>query len=292
MRLELAGYFSKLDPFVVTFVSNQNFDISPYLDLGYTNFDVICIGAAGGMGGGINTNNTGTKIRSYGGAGGGGGYHRVKGLLSVLPTLIPIVVGVGGSGGTEHSSDPAFTTDGGDGGYSSFNGATCRASGGKGGKRVDVNSITVKPDSQGGMGGIGDSITAGGGANGGISQGSQNPDPAWNGSDGLLAGNIGKGGGGGCGGVGKWDQPGFILWYAGSGGRGSYNVGDLSVYGPEDPTRDYGSMKNIVPGGGGGAKATPLNKLPKVYGSAQYLGTVAERIANASGVVVVRITAE
>ena len=55
------------------------------------------------MGGGIDTANTGTLVRSYGGAGGGGGVHRVLGLLSGLPTSCPVVVGAGGALGTEHA---------------------------------------------------------------------------------------------------------------------------------------------------------------------------------------------
>ena len=116
MRLELSGSLVHPDPLVIRFDSNQIFDILHYTDLGYTHFEVICIGGGGGMGGGIDTANTGTLVRSYGGAGGGGGYHRVRGLLSALPVTCPIVVGAGGAVGTEHASNPALTTDGGDGG--------------------------------------------------------------------------------------------------------------------------------------------------------------------------------
>src|SRR4029077_7514783 len=133
MRLELSGTLVQPDPLVIKFNSNQNFTPQQYIDLGYTHFDVICIGAGGGMGGGIDTANTGTLIRSYGGAGGGGGFHRVRGLLSALPATCPIVVGQGGAVGTEHASNPALTTNGGDGGVSTFNNNTCRASGGQGG---------------------------------------------------------------------------------------------------------------------------------------------------------------
>ena len=94
------------------------------------------------MGGGIDTANSGTLVRNYGGAGGGGGFHRVRGLLSALPAICPVVVGAGGALGTEmHGSNPARTTNGGDGGASSFNATTCRASGGKGGKTSSIKSI-------------------------------------------------------------------------------------------------------------------------------------------------------
>ena len=143
MRIELAGSLIQPDPLVIRFDTNQNFIPQTYMDLGYTHFDVICIGGGGGMGGGIDTANTGTTIRSYGGAGGGGGFHRVRGLLSALPASCPVVVGVGGALGTEHASDPNLTTNGGDGGASTFNATTCRASGGQGGRRVQSNSLTV-----------------------------------------------------------------------------------------------------------------------------------------------------
>ena len=81
----------------------------------------------------------GTLVRNYGGAGGGGGFHRVQGLLSALPEYMPSCCWSGGALGTEHASNPALTTNGGDGGVSSFNATICRASGGKGGKRAQTN---------------------------------------------------------------------------------------------------------------------------------------------------------
>ena len=109
--------------------------------------------------------------------------------------------------GTEHASNPALTTNGGDGGPSSFNDTTCRASGGKGGKRVQSNSVTVTTKAHGGEGGVGNRIIAGGGAAGGVAgtpsaTGPGTPGTA--GDDGTLFQNIGKGGGGGAGGVGKY----------------------------------------------------------------------------------------
>src|SRR4029077_16948066 len=226
MRLELSGTLVQPDPLVIKFNSNQNFTPQQYIDLGYTHFDVICIGAGGGMGGGIDTGNTGTLVRSYGGAGGGGGYHRVRGLLSALPATCPVVVGVGGTLGTEHSSNPASTTNGGDGGASSFNDPTCRASGGKGGKRVQSNSLTVATLADGGDGGIGNRIIAGGGGTGGVAGTPTATGPGTLGTigaDGTFFQNIGKGGGGGAGGVGKYGGAGTTCNAATAGGRGSYN---------------------------------------------------------------------
>lgn len=292
MRFELSGSIVSRPPVLLIYLSDDELDIDTYLDLGYTNFEIMCIGGGGGMGGGINTANTGTLIRSYGGAGGGGGIHRIKGLLSVLPSSVPIVVGAGGTLGAEHASDPGQTTDGGDGGYSSFNGTTCLASGGKGGKRVQTNDTSTTTQAHGGAGGIGGTIVAGGGAAGGIA-GTPSPTGPGTagtaGADGVWDGVIGAGGGGGAGGVGKYGSGGTTLNAATSGGRGSYNLGDLSVYGPNGvPSADPNSGSlDVVPGLAGGAKASPLNGLPTVYGSSK-----GSRVVSDPGVVVVRITTE
>lgn len=290
MRIELAGSLVQPDPVVLRFDTNQDFVPQDYMDLGYTHFDVICIGAGGGMGGGIDTANSGTLVRSYGGAGGGGGFHRVRGLLSALPDTCPIVVGAGGALGTEHASNPANTTDGGDGGYSSFNDTTCRASGGKGGKRVQTNSLTTGTLANGGDGGVGNRIIAGGGGTGGIAgvptaTGPGTPGTA--GVDGTFFSNVGKGGGGGAGGVGKYGS--VTCNAATAGGRGSYNPGDTSVYGPGDnPDNDAASgAASIIPGGASGAKASPLNGLPTIYGQSK-----GSRAVGVPGVVIIRLSAE
>jgi hypothetical protein len=292
MRLELAGSLIRPDPIVIRFNISQDFDTLNYIDLGYTHFDVICIGGGGGMGGGIDTENSGTLIRSYGGAGGGGGFHRVRGLLSALPDTCPVVVGAGGALGTEHISNPALTTDGGDGGYSSFNSTTCRASGGEGGKRVQSNSLTVTTQADGGNGGVGNRIIVGGGASGGVAGTPTSTGPGTlgtNGTDGTFIQNVGKGGGGGAGGVGKYGSGGTTCNAATSGGRGSYNPGDLSVYGPGDsPSSDSSSgSAEVMPGGASGAKAAPLNGLPTIYGQSK-----GERLAGDPGTVIIRLTAE
>jgi hypothetical protein len=292
MRFELAGSLVRPDPVVMRFNSNQNFDVQKYIDLGYTHFDVICIGAGGGMGGGIDTANTGTLIRSYGGAGGGGGFHRVRGLLSALPVSVPVVVGAGGTLGAEHASLPGSTTNGGDGGGSSFNDTTCRASGGKGGKRVQSISLTVTTLADGGEGGVGNRIVAGGGAAGGLAgtPSATGPGvPGTAGVDGTLFQNIGQGGGGGAGGVGKYGGAGTTCNAATAGGRGAYNPGDTSVYGPADtPGNDPSSgSQNVVPGGASGAKASPLNGLPTIFGQSK-----GERLVGDPGTVILRLTAE
>lgn len=290
MRLELAGTITRPAPAVVRYVANGVFEAAKYQDMGYTNFDVICIGGGGGMGGGIDTANTGTQIRSYGGAGGGGGLHRVQGLLSALPVSCPVVVGAGGVLGAEHDSNVGLTTDGGDGGYSTFNDTTCRASGGTGGKRVQSNSPTVTTQANGGDGGVGNRIAAGGGASGGLAGTPSAAGPGVAGVagvDGAWTGAIGQGGGGGAGGVGKYGSGGTTLNPATAGGRGSYNPGDTSVYGPGgNPSTDPGSnSQNCVPGGAGGAKGTPIDGLPNTYGS-----SASRRVVSDPGIVLIRLT--
>lgn len=285
MRLELAGTLVRRSPLVLSYTADATFDVASYIAQGYTHFDVICIGAGGGSGGGIDTAGAGTGVRNYGGAGGGGGYHRVRGLLSALPASCPIVVGTPGAAGTTHASNPASTTDGGDGEASMFNDPTCRASGGKGGKRAQSNSLTVTTDADGGQGGIGDRSIAGGGAAGGLAGTPTSTGPGTPGTDaedGSFFLDIGEGGGGGGGGVGKY--AGAVTCVAATaGGRGAYNPGDTSVYGPAGtPQNDENAgALNTVPGGASGAKAAPLTGLPTVYGQ-----------SSESGIVVVRLTAE
>jgi hypothetical protein len=288
MRFELSGSLTRPDPIVLQFNVNQNFDPTKYTKMGYTNFDVICIGGGGGMGGGIDSQNTGNLIRSYGGAGGGGGIHRVRGLLSALPTVCPVVIGAGGALGIDDVSNPGLTTDGGDGNPSSFNGAMCQASGGKGGKRAQSNSVTVATLANGGDGGIGNRATAGGGPAGGtagIPTAAGPGTPGTSGADGIWDGSIGSGGGGGAGGLGLYGSK-VMCNAATAGGKGAYNPGDLSVYAPGDnPDNDPETgATTTVPGAGGGAKATPLNGLPYIYGSSQGF-----RAPGIAGTVVVRL---
>lgn len=284
MRFELSGSLIRPDPLVLTYNADATFDTLSQIDLGYTHFEIICIGAGGGRGGGIDTNNSGTLIRSYGGEGGGGGFHRVRGLLSALPNTCAVVVGSAGSAGTDDVSNPANTTDGQDGEASTFNTNTCRASGGKGGKRVQTNSDSLGTLADGGEGGSGNRSISGGGAAGGVAGVPSSTGPGTlgtTGADGTFFNNVGKGGGGGAGGVGKFTP--VTCNAATSGGRGSYNPGDTSVYGPASDSSDDpdSGASSIIPGKAGGAKAAPLNGLPTVYGRS---GT--------PGVVIVRLTAE
>lgn len=291
MRVELSGSFVRPSPLAIQLTHGVPFLRQQYLDMGFTHFDVLCIGAGGGTGGGINTGNTGTQVRNFGGAGGGGGLHIVRGLLSALPESCPVVVGVGGNPGADHVSDPALTTDGSDGGYSAFNTDTAQASGGRGGKRAQSNSVTVTTQANGGQGGTGGRILAGGGALGGSAgtPSATGPGTAGTpGSDGTWDGTIGEGGGGGAGGVGTY--VGVLANAATAGGRGSFDIGDTSVYAPGgSPSPDIAGsgVASIIPGGAGGAKATPLNAMPYLYGQ-----SYGQLVKGQDGVVIIRFTAE
>lgn len=283
MRIEFSGSLVRPTPVILSFSVNDTLSIADYIALGYTHFDVICIGAGGGRGGEIDTLNAGTTIRNFGGAGGGGGFHRARGLLSALPDTCAVVVGQAGAHGQDNVVNPALTTNGEDGGYSSFNDTTCRASGGKGGKRVQSNSDTVSTQADGGEGGIGNSIVAGGGANGGTAgtPSATGPGtPGTNGADGTLIGDIGRGGGGGAGGVGKYNGTTCVQGTAG--GKGSYNPSDTSAYGPSFPQTDAlvadGSSVGTVAGIASGAKGASLNSLPTIYGASGYNGRVIIRL--------------
>jgi hypothetical protein len=228
---------------------------------GFTHFEVWCVGACGGRGGdrlGV-TGSGGYNL--WGGGGGGGGMHRVAGLLADLPDSSPVVVGQAGADadpigpletyelitvdGAGHVVFPISTypnpdyvepPPGDDGGASSFNGTTCRASGGKGGlaPSPDVfrDFLTPQHDSEppgttfdpgpeyareigagadvgtGGEGGCGDRTTAGGGAPGGWGAYPDVPPSAipftpkvyTEAGNGSWNGSIGKGGGGSHGG--------------------------------------------------------------------------------------------
>jgi collagen type III alpha len=209
-------------------LTEEGFRAEDYVGLGYTHYEVMCVGGAGGNGG---NRKSGFGAWSNGGGGGGGGLHIVTGLLVALPALVEVVIGAAGADGADEpnvgKADPSWHAplDGEDGGASTFNGETCKASGGKGGEGtkqgIDVvwlgvgpaSSTFYRPGGRGGAGGIGGQVEAGGGAAGaGTIFTDPGPGPHaredgpqyWSrpqGSDGSWDGTIGQGGGGGDGGT-------------------------------------------------------------------------------------------
>lgn len=308
MRLELSGTMSPSGApgpgnpsnppqLILTYTANDTFVPETYLDQGYTRFDVIAIGAGGGQGGelnpGVPANGTQNQ-KASGGAGGGGGIQEVlRGLLVALPASCPVVVGAGGVAGT-NAATGAGTTNGGDGGASSFNGSTCQASGGKGGKRAQNDGWTTNPLSDGGQGGLGGTSVAGGGGAGGISNGRIAAVPGiWTPGTG-----IGGGGGGGWGGAsatsasstGVLTENAIAAAPPGSGAGGAYNAVDLSVYSPGSTSGNDPRGALYIPGYAGGAKASPLTGLATTYGDSQVSQTTPAMVGKA-GVVILRLTA-
>lgn len=308
MRLSLAGGVPSVPPITIQLENGSEFNAADYIALGYTNFEVICIGGGGGNGGDINPSDLGTSYRAMGGSGGGGGLHRVRGVLTALPPSVPITVGQGGTQGTFSLGDGSTTTDGGDGGASLF-GDTAKASGGKGGKaakyslhdplfyKVDTEGFTPS-GADGGDGGVGNSATAGGGGAGG--QAGSVPTPPGAAipefpanhyytlvlpGDGTFDGTIGQGGGGGAGGTAKYGGP--VTQFPTPGGRGSYSIVDDSVWaiGPDIGLDNLFSVQLILPGGAGGGKVVFPNSLPKYFGR-----TFGEHVDGEDGGVVISLT--
>lgn len=302
MRLQMAAQPSGAappSPTTVTFTDDGTFNVATYLGLGYTNFEVVCVGAAGGHGGGINPvgdwQGAAYSFRAYGGAPGGGGTHLVSGALSSLPSSVSVVVGV--PGGDEPNvyvpDDGPLLTGGGDGGYSSFHGSVCKASGGKGGFPAYYDAFAnTSWGGDGGRGGVGNDTVAGGGGYGGIAEGDYSGSSP--GGAGTWDGAIGGGGGGGGGGTAWWDNY-AIKYYPTDGGYGNYGgsylyaaAGGASDIGlNNDPfeewRQDTGSYVYdiVIPGAGGGSYLGPFGA-----------GTYGARTLGASpyGVVKVKLT--
>lgn len=156
---------------------------------------------------------------------------------------------------------------GSDGGYSSF-ADVCHASGGKGGNPAKIWVGTqLVIDGDGGAGGVGDRVEAGGGGSGSANLPVAGHDGTWDQSA------IGQGGGGGHSGIPSGARyelltgnriPGseYPAKPATNGGRGSFSYADTSIYG-NGQARSIQNGEPIVPGGGGGAKADKKFK----YGS-------------------------
>lgn len=219
MKIQLAGPGDQIPEFAILpsdvgivagwllqLEDGEPFVKAEYVAQGFTNFDVWCIGAAGGNGGTYPN----AQATNLGGGGGGGGLHHVSGLLADLPDSCDVVVGEAGADGSDSNGanpmlptivdgeiatpleltpNPAYTpeTSGVDGGGSSF-GDICMASGGQGGWIPAMDALVVAYDygpddynewhrritsgmlgGNGGTGGIGGTMDVGGGGLGGVS---------------------------------------------------------------------------------------------------------------------------
>jgi len=284
MRINFAGSIVFPNPVVLIFSADAIFNKADYIAAGYKYFEAIAIGGGGGRGGnyhGKDFNHVANTLRIYGGLGGGGGFHRIRGVLSALPSSTNVVVGGAGTDGTDLLTDAVVeydipTTDGGSGGNSHFNNPACIASGGTGGKRVYTATIDIAPANDGGAGGAGNSSSPGTGGAGAISgtitTSEELPE------DGRLVGRIGKGGGGGAGGF-DVENLNAVRIDPTPGGKGAYDPSDQSVFdvgGPIGANPTNGDL--VVPGWGGGARITPLNESNKPYGRSGMAGIVALRL--------------
>lgn len=299
-RLSLRGSIPKAGPRIFIFMTDGTFDRT--LFPGYTNFDVICIGAGGGRGGGYygtDSEHATHTLRNFGGEGGGGGFHRVQGLLEALGDTIDYEVGVPGTNGVD-KDDLDTITDGGDGTSSIFGGFAA-ASGGNGGKKSISDSKENATGADGGDGGLGGQGEHGWGGKGGIAGIANDPEslgntPGTDGEDGVLLtgpyeftsgfftnpGVIGKGGGGGTGGGARLVD-GDTDWIAQfpdptRGGKGSYDVSEMVFAMGGDPTVDPDTGLILVPGKAGGARATPLTNSWRPFGGSGQQGAVILRL--------------
>lgn len=227
MRIQLKGSTPAVESVVVQ-LETGNFLKANWELLGYTTYEVICIGASGGMGGsaGGHSSYYDDLLTRFGGGGGGGGLHKVSGTLASLSASTAVVIGAGGADGSNTLDPNIQAGNGGDGGATTFGGTLCRASGGKGGTGGGPSA-----NAPGGDGGTGDSTTAGFGGLGadflaGRTQGQQ----------GLFNGVIGSGGGGGFGPITSWYGNFEFVSYTGpsEGNWGSW------------PTVDAGSSNQMV----------------------------------------------
>lgn len=267
-RLGLAGSLINPPPVVLQFpLGLTRFNPLDYLTQGYTDYDVIVIGAGGGSGNGWIENEEFIGEEQYfgGGTGGGGGVHRVRGLLSLLSSSIDVYVGRVGTITTGYTPTYGLVRPGGDGEASYF-GSICMASGGKGGG-VPLVSMAAASRAPGGAGGVGGSRVAGGGGVGGR-------DGSINGVSGTWDGIVGQGGGAGCSGI-SWVQrpPGSTTQYpAGNGGRGAYNVADTSVsdttiYPSTDRSGNSGRPGTTEGGSGSGGNASSITGVSLIGGA-------------------------
>lgn len=203
--LEALPDFEQTNALTLVLPDGYIFNKADFIALGYENYEVICIGGAGGRGGKSSFSAAGFTYHTFftqGGSGGGGGLHVVAGALADLPDSCAVVVGAAGvdgldgvySSGAYGGSDGHGTLDRGDpgtdGAASTFGATICRASGGKGGGAPPANNNKaarsgndalrevwdgtqwigdVRAGGDGGQGGKGGQTTAGGGGNGGKS---------------------------------------------------------------------------------------------------------------------------
>lgn len=257
------------DPNVTTY----SWDRRPLMSAGFTDFDIILVGAAGGRAG--TAWGQGSGDRAYSSGGGGGGSLRLKGKLKDLPNDVTTFwVGAVGFNGADSTSNEAPAGGGQNGTHTGMqNGLTYEAYGGTGAIGADFNITTSEDFSRVGEGGDGGGNSAALGS-GGLGGRALKTDPQGNvagtapsagvytvSASGFIVGG-GKGGGGGPGKVkiassikappysGSDGHTGAPTWTTGPGGApgtndgghgGGYNIADFQPGVAPENADVYGS---------------------------------------------------
>jgi hypothetical protein len=226
-----------------------NWDRRLHMMAGYTQYQCVLVGAAGGDSGRCNANST-NIVYEYGC--GGGGSLVFSGTLQSLADLTPFVVGAEGADGADHG-DNTLGGSGKDGGSSSFAGKS--AYGGKGATGGKINVVTGANTWQRGVGGDGGLNSEGLGTVG--VGGAGHTDDRDNGTAGTwgTSGTI-SGGGGGGGGAARMLIDNDTKYMAASGGTGSNGSG----FG------DGGQDFNNWGGAGGGFNVEIVTGVDERYG--------------------------
>lgn len=315
-------------PLSRVYMDDDQFVASDYINMGYTTYEVVCIGGGGGIsnGGyifvdGVKNSQSGEWYYCGGSGGGGGGYMRVAGSLNSLVAAEPIPITVGKASGGASPGTAWFkglrtdwldltastTLDGQDGQASSF-GDICMASGGKGGKKGINTGTDPFWIMTAGDGGIGGTTVAGGGGKGGQSSrngGSTYQFPAENGTASISGGaEIGKGGGGGGAAVVyyKNTNPVTFQWIAPWNISGS-QVGALGNVGSVGPAfcnpsvsslqweEYYNADEAYEGGGGGGASIVAITGVQEYHGFGTAPYSPFYPASGSNGSVAIRLTA-
>lgn len=241
-----------------------------YVMAGYTDFDVMVVGGAGGPTGRVQTTDDYFFISS----GGGGAMYRKSGKLKDLPSVCNYFVGAAGTKGADKlplgtAGYCGYGTDGQASwfGYDQYSN-WARGEGGGRGERGYVSQSTMSWG-QGGFGGGYGNASGGEGAGSGVA-----------GTDGgLVVGSdyVYSTGGGGSTGLVKSD--GVTLEAARAGKAGAVGAGNI-YRAPGEAIQSTNFS-----GGGGGANIAPFTG-----GAAEYFGTGWNNTVSKHGIVLLRVS--
>lgn len=242
----------QVDP-VKKITATGSFDRSLYCMAGYLNYEVMCVGAAGGKSGNA-SGNTEPQSIVYGNGGGGGGVAVGSGALKDLSKTTPCTIGVAGSDGANANYNVSAGS-GGKGGDTTFE--SLIAEGGDGATGGKIGTTTFN-SGKGGDGGSNSNGVGSGGVGGSSGYYSGIGLTVLNGdslpTDGTAVASGGVGGGGGRG---RMVKNGTTIRECSDGADGSvsyYQAPGASV---------SGDLKGAT---GGGANIEPLTGTEEYYG--------------------------